>query len=165
MADGRWNTKKHIKSVLSILVANGLNYILTANECNVPRTSLRRWAREAGLAAGETIPRFVKQRITQNKKVNSEIEAILTKKRDGSEKERYDMLRMDLLEVKELALARIKCRIPFTDDIERIARSLAYLEQAMKTSPDGLADPVTNNNYLQIVIEQLKLMDHEPTDE
>lgn len=160
-----------ILKVLETLVRNGLNFNQTAKETKIPRSTIRVWAKKEGIASGSSIPREMKEAISDKKKVSEEVNTALKVRRDMPFNERERQFELDVFEAKELMIQQIKACIPRTWDVERIARSMKLLDEIIKCPPPGEdGDNKTNNlnqlifNFTNVINEQLKYMDYEPTD-
>jgi transposase-like protein len=163
MAGKKHLSQQKIDSILHALVANGLNYVRTAREEKVNRTSLIRWAREAGIAGGSTIPKGTKSRIGEKKNLTKRTKQLAT--REGTIEERTIQFENDVMDIKEMAAQQIKAVIPITFDIERIARSIKFLDEIVKADPELPKGGNNTVNFIQLITEQLKFMDHEPTED
>jgi hypothetical protein len=69
------------------------------------------------------------------------------------------------MDIKEMAAQQIKAVIPITFDIERIARSIKFLDEIVKADPELPKGGNNTVNFIQLITEQLKFMDHEPTED
>ena len=148
-----------IMAVLNILVSNNLNYMKTARECNVERTTIFRWAKKHG------IDRNIKKEVRFVKEKEKEITPFVTfKQHEKSLDARRKQFELSAFSAKEKMLEQLIVSIKETKDIEKIARSMKLLEDI--TGETITVSGTTNNtaNFIQVVTDQLKLMNHEPTD-
>jgi hypothetical protein len=151
-----------INKVLSLLIANGLNYNKTSREANIPRTTLQRWAAKAGLANGYSVPLETKKALARQKDVNNEVEDYVVE--DLSLEERERLYQEDLLLAKEKLIKQLIASIPRFWHIESIARTMKILKELSDEDPNKpINGEVGTVNYIEIIQNQLKFMKHGPS--
>jgi hypothetical protein len=170
MARGRGKAIKDpriIEGILKILILNNYNLGKTARETGVCRDTLRRWVKKG----------MIKNVVVDEKTCDKiQVPVIIPSQQDHNNMQllikKPDIIVIDfemLDRIKKVQLSlitQIEAKIPEQRDVEKIAKTMKLLyDISTGVVPAGEeGGSAITNNYYQIIMKQIKEMQHEPTD-
>jgi hypothetical protein len=141
-------TMQKMIEILKMYEENNFNLNKTSKDSGVARQTIRKWADMMGV------------QVFSHNKIND-----LVFKVDEKMADRKARFENDVMDAKELLLARVVKRIPKTNDMDSLSRGLKILNEldrdVKSIDPTEKYDTSTVN-YIQILMDQLNIKPYEP---